>query len=181
LPGKPAKSFECVTSVAGSVGPLGTRIEPLGKNSIRRSSPRRFREQIEALRREGPVPSILDLMLFEGNFRDTVEELHQASDCWRQGCGSEMPLVVQGHDRRKTATAWMVPIPETFAPRIEEWGADVDRLGNCSVGPVADADAIERVRGAHFPAAGRRSPMPAFRAPAGSRNIYLCSPEYRRV
>jgi homocysteine S-methyltransferase len=65
---------------------------------------------------------------------------------------------------------------ETFATKVTEWGADV--LGcNCSVGPVAMLEAIERIR--------RVTTLPLAAQPnAGiprsieGRNIYLCSPEY---
>jgi homocysteine S-methyltransferase len=66
--------------------------------------------------------------------------------------------------------------PETFAPRLEEWGADV--IGcNCSVGPVAMLDAIERVRAAtSLPLAAQ--PNAGIPRSVEGRNIYLCSPEY---
>ena len=66
--------------------------------------------------------------------------------------------------------------PETFTPRLEEWGADV--IGcNCSVGPVAMLDAIERVRAAtSLPLAAQ--PNAGIPRSVEGRNIYLCSPEY---
>src|SRR6476661_10761900 len=63
-----AKSFD--VWVAGSVGPLGVRIEPLGKTSFEEARAA-FREQIEALAEGG-----IDLLILE-TF-GTVEELHQA-------------------------------------------------------------------------------------------------------
>src|ERR1700756_3535950 len=63
-----AKSFD--VWVAGSVGPLGTRIEPLGKTSFEEAR-QAFREQIEAL-----VEGGVDLVILE-TF-GYVEELHQA-------------------------------------------------------------------------------------------------------
>jgi homocysteine S-methyltransferase len=63
-----AKSFD--VWVAGSVGPLGIRIEPLGKTSFDEARAA-FREQIEALAEGG-----VDLLILE-TF-GTVEELHQA-------------------------------------------------------------------------------------------------------
>ena len=75
----------------------------------------------------------------------------------------------------KTAIAWMVPTPE-FVPKLEEWGADV--IGcNCSVGPVAMLDAMERVRAAtSLPLAAQ--PNAGIPRSVEGRNIYLCSPEY---
>jgi len=58
--------------------------------------------------------------------------------------GAKLPLVVQV-TIDEDGNCLDGSDPETFAPRIEEWGADV--IGcNCSVGPVAMLDAIERVR-----------------------------------
>ena len=64
--------------------------------------------------------------------------------------------------------------PETFAPRLEEWGADV--IGcNCSVGPVAMLDAIERVRPlTSLPLSAQ--PNAGIPRSVEGRNIYLCSP-----
>ena len=66
--------------------------------------------------------------------------------------------------------------PETFVPKLEEWGADV--IGcNCSVGPVAMLDAMERVRAAtSLPLAAQ--PNAGIPRSVDGRNIYLCSPEY---
>src|ERR1700678_4319929 len=66
--------------------------------------------------------------------------------------------------------------PETFAPRLEEWGADVVGC-NCSVGPVAMLEAIERVRAVtSLPLSAQ--PNAGIPRSVEGRNIYLCSPEY---
>jgi homocysteine S-methyltransferase len=66
--------------------------------------------------------------------------------------------------------------PETFVRRLEDWGADV--IGcNCSVGPVAMLDAIERVRAlTSLPLSAQ--PNAGIPRSVEGRNIYLCSPEY---
>ena len=66
--------------------------------------------------------------------------------------------------------------PETFTAKLEEWGADV--IGcNCSVGPVAMLDAIERVHAVtSLPLAAQ--PNAGVPRSVEGRNIYLCSPEY---
>jgi homocysteine S-methyltransferase len=66
--------------------------------------------------------------------------------------------------------------PRTFVAKLEEWGADV--IGcNCSVGPVAMLDAMERVRAAtSLPLAAQ--PNAGIPRSVEGRNIYLCSPEY---
>jgi methionine synthase I (cobalamin-dependent)/5,10-methylenetetrahydrofolate reductase len=159
-----AKSFD--VWVAGSVGPLGTRIEPLGKTSFEEAR-EAFREQIAALAEGG-----VDLLMME-TF-GYLEELHQAMLA-AQDVGAKLPLVVQvtiDEDGNCLDGAE----PETFAPLLEEWGADV--IGcNCSVGPVAMLDAIERVRAVStLPLAAQ--PNAGIPRSVEGRNIYLCSPEY---
>jgi len=66
--------------------------------------------------------------------------------------------------------------PETFSPYLEEWGASV--IGcNCSVGPVAMLEAVERLRAATaLPLSAQ--PNAGMPHSVEGRNIYLCSPEY---
>jgi homocysteine S-methyltransferase len=159
-----AKSFD--VWVAGSVGPLGTRIEPLGKTSYEEAR-QSFREQIAALAEGG-----VDLLILE-TF-GYLEELHQAMLAAKD-VGAKLPLVVQV-TIDEDGNCLDGSDPETFTPRLEEWGADV--IGcNCSVGPVAMLDAIERVRAAtSLPLAAQ--PNAGIPRSVEGRNIYLCSPEY---
>ena len=152
--------------VAGSVGPLGIRIEPLGKTSFEEARAT-FREQITAL-----VEGGVDLLMLE-TF-GYVEELHQAVLACRE-VDSQMPIVAQvtiDEDGNCLDGA----DPEAFAARLTEWNVDV--LGiNCSVGPVAMLDAIERVRAAtSLPLSAQ--PNAGMPRSVEGRNIYLCSPEY---
>jgi len=158
-----AKSFD--VWVAGSVGPLGTRIEPLGKTSFEEAR-ESFRHQIKAL-----VEGGVDLLILE-TF-GYLEELHQAMLAARDV--TTLPLVAQvtiDEDGNCLDGA----DPETFAPKLAEWGADV--IGcNCSIGPVAMLDAIERVRAVtSLPLAAQ--PNAGMPRSVEGRNIYLCSPEY---
>ncbi len=158
-----AKSFD--VWVAGSVGPLGTRIEPLGKTSFEEAR-ESFRHQIKAL-----VAGGVDLLILE-TF-GYLEELHQAMLAARDV--TTLPLVAQvtiDEDGNCLDGA----DPETFAPKLAEWGADV--IGcNCSIGPVAMLDAIERVRAVtSLPLAAQ--PNAGMPRSVEGRNIYLCSPEY---
>src|SRR6202040_1181317 len=159
-----SKSFD--VWVAGSVGPLGTRIEPLGKTSFEEAR-QAFREQIAALAEGG-----VDLLMLE-TF-GYLEEVHQAMLA-AQDVGAKLPLIVQV-TIDEDGNCLDGSDPETFAPRLEEWGADV--IGcNCSVGPVAMLDAIERVRAATaLPLAAQ--PNAGIPRSVEGRNIYLCSPEY---
>jgi homocysteine S-methyltransferase len=159
-----AKSFD--VWVAGSVGPLGIRIEPLGKTSFEEARAA-FREQIAAL-----VEGGVDLLMLE-TF-GYLEELRQAILAARD-VSPKLPvvaLVTVDED----ANCLDGSTPETFAPRLEQWGADV--IGcNCSVGPVAMLEALERVRAAtSLPLAAQ--PNAGIPRSVEGRNIYLCSPEY---
>jgi methionine synthase I (cobalamin-dependent)/5,10-methylenetetrahydrofolate reductase len=159
-----AKSFD--VCVAGSVGPLGVRIEPLGKTSFEEARTA-FRDQIKAL-----VEGGVDLLMLE-TF-GYVEELHQAILAARD-VDPKIPLVAQV-TIDEDGNCLDGSTPESFTPRIEGWGVDV--IGcNCSVGPVAMLDVIERVRAlTSLPLAAQ--PNAGMPRSVEGRNIYLCSPEY---
>ncbi|MGA9977933.1 MAG: bifunctional homocysteine S-methyltransferase/methylenetetrahydrofolate reductase [Candidatus Sulfotelmatobacter sp.] len=159
-----AKSFD--VWVAGSVGPLGTRIEPLGKTSFEEAR-ESFRRQIEALAEGGVDVLILETFGY-------LEELHQVMLAARD-VKAGLPIVAQV-TIDEDGNCLDGSDPETFVPKIEEWGADV--IGcNCSVGPVAMLDAIERVRAlTSLPLAAQ--PNAGIPRSVEGRNIYLCSPEY---
>ena len=159
-----AKSFD--VWVAGSIGPLGVRIEPLGKTSFEEARTA-FREQAAAL-----VEGGVDLLMLE-TF-GYLEELHQAVLACRD-VNAKIPLVAQV-TIDEDGNCLDGSDPEAFAARLTEWNVDV--LGiNCSVGPVAMLDAIERVRAVtSLPLAAQ--PNAGMPRSVEGRNIYLCSPEY---
>ena len=151
--------------VAGSIGPLGVRIEPWGKTGID-DAEAAFREQAEALAEGG-----VDLFMLE-TFRD-VNELAAAVRAIRSV--SPLPIVAQMTTEDDGNSLDGTP-PETFAPRLEAAGADVIGV-NCSVGPAAMLETLERMgrattkRLAAQPNAGRPRDV-------DGRNLYLCSPDY---
>jgi homocysteine S-methyltransferase len=152
--------------VAGSVGPLGIRIEPLGKTS-REEARGSFGRQIAAL-----VEGGVDIIMLE-TF-GYLEELHQAILAARQ-TAPDRTLVAQvtiDEDGNCLDGA----SPETFVAKLDDWGVDV--IGcNCSVGPVAMLEAIERIRrNTERPLAAQ--PNAGIPRSIEGRNIYLCSPEY---
>jgi homocysteine S-methyltransferase len=159
-----AKSFDAL--VAGAVGPLGVRIEPLGKVSLEEARAA-FREQIAALNEEG-----VDLLILE-TF-GSLEELHQAILAARE-VNPQLPIVAQV-TIDEDGNCLDGSAPEHYGPQIEAWGADVVGC-NCSVGPVAMLDAIERVR-AVTTAPLSAQPNAGMPRSVEGRNIYLCSPEY---
>jgi methionine synthase / methylenetetrahydrofolate reductase (NADH) len=159
-----AKSFD--VWVAGSVGPLGTRIEPLGKTSFEEAR-EAFRQQIAAL-----VEGGVDLLILE-TF-GYLEEIHQAMLA-AHDVNVKLPLVAQV-TIDEDGNCLDGSDPATFVPKLMEWGADV--IGcNCSVGPVAMLDVIERVRTLTFLPLSAQ-PNAGIPRSVDGRNIYLCSPEY---
>jgi methionine synthase I (cobalamin-dependent)/5,10-methylenetetrahydrofolate reductase len=159
-----AKSFD--VWVAGSVGPLGIRIEPLGKTSFEEARSA-FRDQIAALVEGGVELIILETFGY-------LEELHQAMLALRD-VNPKIPVVAQV-TIDEDANCLDGSTPEAFTPRLADWGADV--IGcNCSVGPVAMLDTIERMRAlTSLPLAAQ--PNAGIPRSVEGRNIYLCSPEY---
>jgi methionine synthase / methylenetetrahydrofolate reductase(NADPH) len=151
--------------VAGSIGPLGIRIEPWGKTGVNEAEAY-FREQAEALASAG-----VDLFILE-TFRD-LNEIGAAIAAVRSVSGA--PIVAQMTTEEGGNTLDGTP-PERFVPELERRGATL--LGvNCSVGPAPMLDTIERMasvtklRLAAQPNAGKPRDVEG-------RNIYLCSPEY---
>jgi homocysteine S-methyltransferase len=163
-----AKGFD--VWVAGSIGPLGVRIEPLGKTSFEEARAA-FREQVAAL-----VEGGVDLFMLE-TF-GYLEELHQAVLACRE-VNAKLPValpIVAQVTIDEDGNCLDGSDPEAFGARLTEWKVDV--LGiNCSVGPVAMLDAIERVRAVtSVPLAAQ--PNAGMPRSVEGRNIYLCSPEY---
>ena len=152
--------------VAGSVGPLGVRIEPLGKTSLEEARAA-FRQQIAALAEGG-----VDLLMLE-TF-GYLEELHQALLAARE-VAPQLPVVAQV-TIDEDGICLDGAVPETFGAKLADWGADVVGC-NCSVGPVAMLEALERVAGVtSLPLAAQ--PNAGMPRDIEGRNLYLCSPEY---
>jgi methionine synthase I (cobalamin-dependent)/5,10-methylenetetrahydrofolate reductase len=151
--------------VAGAVGPLGVRLEPLGSTSLEEARAA-FREQIQALA-EGAV----DLIIIE-TMAD-LNEAHQALLAARDI--GNLPVVVQMtiQDDGTTPTG---TLPEEFTRQLDVWGADLIGL-NCSVGPAAVLEALERMASV---TQKKLSAQPNAGLPRTieGRNIYLCSAEY---
>jgi homocysteine S-methyltransferase len=151
--------------VAGAMGPLGIRIEPWGKTGVDEAE-NYFREQAAAL-----VEGGVDLFILE-TFRD-LNEIGAAIRAVRSVC--DLPIVAQVTTEEDGNTLDGAP-PETFVPQLEQLGAHVVGL-NCSVGPAAMLEAVERVSRV---ATVKLSAQPNAGRPreVDGRNIYLCSPEY---
>jgi methionine synthase / methylenetetrahydrofolate reductase (NADH) len=151
--------------VAGAVGPLGVRLEPLGV--CRPEDARKaFEEQIRSLDEGG-----VDLIMLE-TFYD-LNEICEAIAAAR--AVSDLPLIAQvtinDDGNMLSGTA-----PESFTAKLMEWGADA--IGcNCSVGPQVMLDAIQRMNSVtNHPLSAQ--PNAGLPVSVGGRNLYLCSPEY---
>src|SRR5580698_5347731 len=153
--------------VAGAIGPLGVRIEPLGPTSFAEARAA-FREQTDAL-----VEAGVDLLILE-TFAN-LDELREAAAAARESAGADMVIVAQvtiddfGHLPGGTDT-------ETFTREMDAMPVDVIGL-NCSVGPKATLETIELMMQY---SSKPMSAMPNAGVPqrVEGRNIYLCSPEY---
>jgi homocysteine S-methyltransferase len=152
--------------VAGSVGPLGVRLEPLGKTGLSEAR-EAFAEQIQVL-----ADGRADLLILET--MPALNEAHEALEA-AHAVAPHLPVIVMvtvDDDSNCLDGA----SPQQAAALLTEWGASAIGV-NCSTGPTTVLTAIEAMRQATtlplvaMPNAG----MP--RAVEG-RNIYLCSPEY---
>ncbi|MCJ7627953.1 MAG: homocysteine S-methyltransferase family protein, partial [Longimicrobiales bacterium] len=120
--------------VAGAMGPLGVRIEPFGPTA-REEARAYFREQAQALLEGGVDLFVLETFSFTDELVEAIRGSKEAGD---------LPIVAQmtvGHDLH---TGFGTD-PEHFIPRLEAEGIDVLGL-NCSVGPHAMLQGIERIR-----------------------------------
>jgi homocysteine S-methyltransferase len=153
--------------VAGSVGPLGVHIEPLGPTSFAEARAI-FAEQIETLLEAGA-----DLVILE-TFSN-LDELREAVLAARGVAGDELVVVAQvtiddyGNLRDGTDT-------RSFTLQMDQWPADV--IGcNCSAGPKVTFETVEKMM---LYCKKLVSAMPNAGHPAlvEGRKLYLCSPEY---
>ncbi len=152
--------------VAGSIGPLGVRLEPLGKTGLDEARAA-FAEQIRALADAG-----VDLLIIE-----TMPALNEAREALlaAEETAPQLPVLVMV-TVDDDSNCLDGSSPQQAAALLTEWGAGAIGV-NCSTGPSTVLTAIEAMRSATtLPlAAMPNAGMP--RAIEG-RNIYLCSPEY---
>jgi homocysteine S-methyltransferase len=145
--------------VAGSVGPLGAALQPLGAISPEEARAI-FRQQIEALLEAG-----VDLLVLE-TFRD-LNELREAVCAAREAAGEEMVIAahVSVDDDGSLADGSSL---EDFARALDQSPADLIGV-NCSTGPASVLHAIEQMT------AFTRKPLSAVPS-AGVGSV--CTPDY---
>ncbi|MGZ8391731.1 MAG: bifunctional homocysteine S-methyltransferase/methylenetetrahydrofolate reductase [Gemmatimonadales bacterium] len=151
--------------VVGAIGPLGIRLEPWGPTA-REEAIGFFSRQVRGLL-EGEV---------DGFILETFSDLHEveAALCAVKAL-TDLPIMAQmtvGHDGN---TSYGTAV-ETIGLKLTELGADVVGL-NCSVGPAAMLDALERlVECTDRPLSAQ--PNAGLPRAVDDRRIYLASPEY---
>ncbi len=151
--------------VLGAIGPLGVRLEPFGELGLAEAEAA-FARQVDGLVAGGVDGFILE------TFSD-LAELEAALRAVRSR--SDLAVIAQmtiGPDGR---TAFGTE-PESFGPAAVEAGADAVGF-NCSTGPAAVLDAIERLaRVVTVPVSGL--PNAGLPRDLGDRKLYVASPEY---
>ena len=151
--------------VVGAIGPLGIRLEPWGPTA-REEAVAFFSRQARGLA-EGEV---------DGFILETFGDLNEleAALCAVKSV-SDLPVIAQMTVGQEGNTAYGTSV-ETIAAKLTELGADVIGL-NCSVGPAAMLDAIERlVERTDRPLSAQ--PNAGLPRAVDDRRIYLASPEY---
>lgn len=151
--------------VAGSLGPLGIKIEPLGPTSFDETCGY-FEQQVIPLLAGG-----VDLFVLE-TFTN-VDELAQAVRAVRRH--SDLPILASMTVDDEGRTLLGMP-PEIFTPALD--ALEVDAIGlNCSVGPKIMFDVIQQMQEyTDKPLAAQ--PNAGHPRLYQDRTIYMCSPEY---
>jgi homocysteine S-methyltransferase len=152
--------------VAGSIGPLGVKVEPWGPAASSEAEDA-FAEQAAALREGG-----VDLFILE-TFSD-LNEIELAVRAVRRS-SPDMPLIAE-MTIREDGNSLYGTAPEVFTKELEALGVQVAGV-NCSVGPAPMLQCIERMAKV---TALPLSAMPNAGLPreVDGRNLYLCSPDY---
>ncbi|MEZ5064646.1 MAG: bifunctional homocysteine S-methyltransferase/methylenetetrahydrofolate reductase [bacterium] len=151
--------------VAGSLGPLGVPLEPLGRMAYEEAR-ECFRMQAAALAEGGVDVFVVETIRRLEEAREAILGIREVSD-------HPIIALVSISDDEQTAFG---DTPEKIARSLDEWGADVLGL-NCSVGPQPMLTAVEKMAGhtnrplCVMPNAG----MPRL---VEGRYMYLSSPEY---
>jgi homocysteine S-methyltransferase len=152
--------------VAGSVGPLGLRVEPFGPTSEEEAR-EMFAEQMRGLLEGGVDLFVIETISDLVEMRQAIRAAHEMAP--------ELPVIASmtvGDDGRSLygTTA------EVFASRLDEWGADIIGV-NCSVGPRPMLETLERMLSVTDKPVAVQPNAGAPRLHDG-RQIYLASAEY---
>lgn len=152
--------------VAGSIGPLGVRIEPFGPTSFSEAR-NYFAQQVRYLKNAG-----CDCLTLE-TFSD-LSEIKQAI----LACKEEAPeLFLFAYLAIQNKKVTLLGTPLAWAcKKLESWGVDVIGL-NCNVGPKVMFDAAKELV-ATIKKPLSLKPNAGFQKLVSGRHLDLCSPEY---
>lgn len=152
--------------VAGSVGPLGVQLEPLGKLSFDEAK-ELFKEHIQGLLEGGVDVIILETF---GNSPELVQAILAVREL-----DAKIPLIAQITIGDEGTLLSGAPL-QTFAASMT--GLNVDAIGmNCSVGPKSMLEALESLKPlTTLPLSVQ--PNAGLPQNVGGRNLYMTSPEY---
>jgi methionine synthase / methylenetetrahydrofolate reductase(NADPH) len=151
--------------VVGAMGPLGIRLEPWGPTASEEAIAF-FSRQARGLLEGGVDGFILE------TFSD-LKELEAALGAVK--ALSDLPVIAHMTVGQEGNTLYGTSV-ESIASKLTELGADVVGL-NCSVGPAAMLDAIERMV-EHTSRPISAQPNAGLPRAVDDRRIYLASPEY---
>jgi methionine synthase / methylenetetrahydrofolate reductase(NADPH) len=151
--------------IAGSIGPLGKPLEPIGKIKIEDAA-ESFREQAEALLEGGIDIFMIETMASLDEIVAAIEAVKKISD---------IPIVAQMTFTAE-GTTYFGHTPTEMVMRLLPLRVDV--IGaNCSVGPQKMLEVIEQLSeiGVGYISAQPNAGLPRF---YGGRFVYLSSPDY---
>lgn len=151
---------------AGSVGPLGVRIEPLGPTSFDEAYAA-FKEQISGLLDGGA--DIITLETFT-----EISELQQAIRACRD-LNPEIPVIAHVVADQQGQLPFGTPV-EWAVQKLDEWGVDAIGL-NCSVGPSPMLAVVDRIKAITTTPISVQ-PNAGLPKMVDGRHIYMCTPEY---
>ena len=153
------------TFLAGSVGPIGQQLEPIGRITLAQAESA-FREQIEGLLEGGA-----DLLVLE-TFTNLPELLAAVSAA--RG-SSDLPIVAQMTFAEDGLTL-SAEEPSQVVKALEQAGVDVIGV-NCGVGPQVALQVLETMRRlTRLPLSGQ--PNAGLPARVEGRFFYFATPEY---
>jgi methionine synthase / methylenetetrahydrofolate reductase (NADH) len=153
------------TFVAGSIGPLGVQIEPIGKLAYEEAK-EAFKKQVLPL-----VEGGVDLFILETFSR--LEELEEAIHAVQEVC--DLPVIAQ-MTITDEGNSPLGDTPETIVRKLAPYKLDAIGL-NCSVGPQIMLESVRKM------AELTKTPLCAqpnagFPKLVDGRYIYLCSSDY---
>jgi homocysteine S-methyltransferase len=152
--------------LAGSMGPLGRPLAPVG-SATAADARAAFREQAEALLEAGIDLFVVETISDIAEMREILAAIREVSD---------LPLIAQMTFNEDGLTG-SGEGPALAAQRMREWGADVVGV-NCALGPADTFDVIQGMATAGDDLWLAAQPNAGLPQRIGSRFIYMSTPEY---